>query len=365
MRVESIMSEILDLPSGYVELPAFFPDGTSGVVRSLDKTDLLGANIQGIVMNTLHLMRKPGVSVIKELGGLHRFASWDRVILTDSGGFQVFSMLRENSKYGTINEKGIIFRPSPGEKIELTPERCIQVQYLCGSDIFMSLDYCTHPDDPYQTNKESVEITIGWALRCKKEYERLLETYSGDKRPLIFGIIQGGKDRELRKICADSLIEIGFDGYGFGGWPVDKDGNLLIDILEYTASLMPDNLPKYAMGIGKPENIVICADLGYNLFDCVIPTREARHGKLYVFNPETDLKEKKFYSNIFIREERYTRDERPISEDCKCYTCRNFSRGYLHHLFELEDCLAFRLATIHNLYFYSELMRLIKEKRYA
>ncbi|MBC7319764.1 tRNA guanosine(34) transglycosylase Tgt [bacterium] len=356
------MKKILRLPTKYIELPAFFPDGTNGVVRSLDKEDLHTTNTQGIVMNTLHLMRSPGISVIKELGGLHRFINWDGIILTDSGGFQVFSMLRENTKYGTVTDKGIIFRPSPREKIELTPEKCIQAQYLCDADIIMCLDYCTHPDDPLEINKLSVDSTIKWAKRCKEEYNRLLDIYPKDSRPLIFGIIQGGKDKDLRKRCADSLIEIGFDGYGFGGWPLDREGNLVIDILEYTANLMPDNLPKYAMGIGKPENIVICAELGYDLFDCVVPTREARHGKLYVFNSEIDLKSKNFYSNIFIKEEKYTRDERPISEYCNCYTCRNFSRAYIHHLFELEDCLAFRLATIHNLHFYNELIRLIKEK---
>lgn len=348
-----------------IGLPIFFPDATVGVVRSIDSLDLYNTGIRGIVMNILHLMRNPGISVIKELGGLHRFTNWSGVILTDSGGFQVFSMIRENSRYGTITKGGIIFRPSSKEKIELTPEKCIQAQYICDSDIIMSLDYCTHPDDPYQVNKESVENTISWAVKGKEEYERLIENYPRENKPLIFGIIQGGKDKELRKRCADALIEIGFDGYGFGGWPLDKDGNLLEEVLGYTAELMPNDLPKYAMGIGRPENIVICSKLGYNLFDCVIPTREARHGRLYVFNgarDEIDLRDKKFYSNIFIKEERYTRDERPISENCSCYTCKNYSRAYLHHLFNLEDCLSFRLATIHNLYFYNELMNLIRER---
>lgn len=357
------MEKSLNLPSGHIELPAFFPDGTNGVVRSLDKEDLRNTNTQGIVINTLHLMRNPGISVIRDLGGIHRFINWDGIILTDSGGFQVFSMLRENTRYGTITDNGIIFKPSSKEKIELTPERCIQAQYICGSDIIMCLDYCTHPDDSTEITRLSVESTIKWAQRCKVEYDRLLNQHPKDIRPLIFGIIQGGKDLELRKRCANSLIEIGFDGYGFGGWPLDKKGNLLVDILEYTAELMPDNFPKYAMGIGKPENIIICAELGYNLFDCVVPTREARHGKLYVLNPEIDLKDKNFYTNIFIKEEKYTRDEKPISEYCNCYTCRNFSKAYIHYLFELEDCLAFRLATIHNLYFYNELIRLIKEKK--
>lgn len=349
----------------HIELPAFLPDATIGVVRSLDSIDLYNIGIQGLVMNIFHLMRSPGISVIKTIGGLHKFINWNRIILTDSGGFQVFSMIRENPKYGTVSKNGIIFKPSSKEKIELTPEKCIQSQYLCGSDIIMSLDYCTHPDDPYEINRKSVEITINWALRGKAEYKRLLENYPREDRPLIFGIIQGGKDRELRKRCADALIEIGFDGYGFGGWPLDKGGNLLVDILGYTAELMPNNLPRYAMGVGKPENIVICSKLGYNLFDCVIPTREARHGKLYLFNgnkQEIDLEIKDFYSNIFIKEEKYTRDHKPISEYCGCYTCRNYSRAYLHHLFKLEDCLSYRLATIHNLYFYNELLKLIKEK---
>lgn len=349
----------------WIKLPMFFPDATTGVVRSIDSLDLYNTGIRGIVMNILHLMRQPGISVIKELGGLHRFANWNGIILTDSGGFQVFSLIRQNSRYGTITRDGIIFKPSSKEKIELTPERCIQAQYLSDSDVIMSLDHCTHPDDQYQVNKESVENTINWALKGKEEYRRLLENFPRKDRPLIFGIIQGGKDKELRRRCAESLIEIGFDGYGFGGWPLDKDGNLLEEILGYTAELMPDSLPKYAMGIGRPENIVKCSQLGYNLFDCVIPTREARHGRLYIFNDDIDkidLTVSDFYSNIFIKEERYTRDEGPISENCDCYTCRNYSRAYLHHLFELEDCLSFRLATIHNLYFYSELMRIIRER---
>ncbi|HPC77371.1 MAG TPA: tRNA guanosine(34) transglycosylase Tgt [bacterium] len=357
--------DTIALSNRYIELPAFLPDATVGVVKSLDSLDLYNTGVQGIVVNILHLMRNPGISVIKGIGGLHKFINWNGLILTDSGGFQVFSMIRENSRYGTVTKDGIIFKPSSREKINLTPEKCIQSQYFCNSDIIMSLDYCTHPDDSYQINKESVDNTINWAVKSKAEYKKLLEKHPREDKPLIFGIIQGGKDKKLREKCAEALIEIGFDGYGFGGWPLDKEGNLLTDILGYTAELMPDNLTKYAMGIGRPENIVICSKLGYDLFDCVVPTREARHGRLYLFNGdkgEINLETDNFYSNIFIKEEKYTRDERPILESCNCYTCKNYSRAYLHHLFKLEDCLSFRLATIHNIYFYNELMQLLKEK---
>jgi len=366
--MKGCQQKVLKVIHGEITLPTFLPDGTNGIVRSLDFTDLNNIGVQGIVMNAYHLMRNPGTDVIKTLGGLHKFINWDRVILTDSGGFQIFSLIRENPKFGTIREEKIIFRPSSEKKITLTPEKCIQAQFNYGTDIMMSLDYCTHPDDPYEVNKTSVESTIRWAKNSKKEYENLVRIKYKDteRRPLIFGIIQGGNDKNLRRQCAEALLEIGFNGYGFGGWPFDKKGNLVANILKYTAELMPDDLPKYAMGIGKPENIVICAKMGYNLFDCVVPTREARHGKLYVFNTEDisllDIEKEDFYENIFIRDKKYIRDNSTISDTCNCYCCRNFSRAYLHHLFDIEDCLASRLATIHNLYFYIELMNLIRER---
>ncbi|MCS7202274.1 MAG: tRNA guanosine(34) transglycosylase Tgt [Dictyoglomus sp.] len=355
---------VLSLPSGDFPLPNFLPDGTKGVVRSLDSQDLLNIGVEGLVFNTYHLMLKPGVSVIKDFGGLKNFINWKGIILTDSGGFQLFSIIRENSKLGTIREEGVIFKPDNNKKIILTPEKVIQNQFILKSDIMMILDYCTHPNDSYEINKLAVKLTVNWGKRCKVEYEKYIKNIEG-KKPLIFGIIQGGINRELRKECAESLIEIGFHGFGFGGYPIDKKGNLIIDILQYTAELIPNNLPKYAMGIGKPENIVLCRKLGYDLFDCVIPTRFARRGELFIFNDNLDrlnIEDKEFYTLINILDEKYIRDKKPISEFCDCYSCKNYSRAFLHHLFIIEDPLAFRLATIHNLRFYMKLMELLCKK---
>ena len=339
----------LSLIHGDVKLPAFFPDATRGVVRCIDAQDLTECRVPGLVMNTYHLLNKPGPSTIKALGGLHTFSGWNGPILTDSGGFQVFSLIRENDKFGEIRQNEIVFRPEgkKGKKTVISPEKCIQAQFAYGSDIIMCLDYCTHPDDPPEINRLSVDITIRWARRCKDEYNRLAAT--SQKKPLIFGIIQGGSDLTLRKECAEALIEIGFDGFGFGGWPLDSQGRLTEDILAYTASLMPDHTPKYAMGIGRPEGIVACHKMGYNLFDCVIPTREARHNRLYVFNEE-------FYEHFYPLDDIYRRDPRPVSDLCDCHTCRNYSRGYLRHLLNIGDSLGLRLATIHNLRFYIMLM---------
>ena len=353
---------ILNLPHGKVTLPAFFPDGTYGVVRCVDSNDLSDCKVPGLVMNSYHLLTKPGVSVLKKAKGLHNFTGWKKPILTDSGGFQVFSLIRENPKYGEIRNNEIIFKPDGNKnKIILTPEKSIQSQFTYGSDIIMCLDYCTHPDDSYEINEFSVKVTIEWAKRCKIEYEKQLKNRKIDyaNRPLLFGIIQGGSFLQLRKKCAEELIKIGFDGFGFGGWPVDSNGNLVEDILKYTADLMPDKTPKYAMGLGKPDGIIKCYDMGYNLFDCVIPTREARHNRLYVFEDENSLK----YKHYYILDDEHMHENFPISENCDCYTCRNYTRSYLYHLYKVGDSLAYRLATIHNLRFYTRLMELLQTQK--
>jgi queuine tRNA-ribosyltransferase len=351
------MQKELGLAHGKVQLPAFFPDGTYGVVRCVDSEDLKNCKVSGLVMNSYHLLSKPGLSVIKQLKGINAFSGWDRPILTDSGGFQVFSLIRENPKYGEIRKNEIIFRPDNSkEKIILTPEKCIASQFTYSSDIMMCLDYCTHPNDSYETNVFSVDVTIEWAKQCKKEYEKQLamRRIPADKRPLIFGIIQGGSFPNLREKCAKALAEIGFDGFGFGGFPVNDDGELVEDILKLTADLMPDNKPKYAMGLGKPDGIIKCHEMGYDLFDCVIPTREARHNRLYVFN-ETD-KDSLKYSHYYVLDKKYIRDEAPVSEYCDCLTCTKYSKAYLYHLYKIGDPLAYRLGTIHNLRFYTQLM---------
>ncbi len=357
----------LKLLHGEVELPNFFPDGTYGTVKSLDSRDLSDCHVGGAVMNTFHLYSKPGLSIIRKHKGINNFLNFMNPILTDSGGFQVFSLLRENPKNGQINDNEIIFRPDQGgDKIIFSPEKCIQLQFAYRSDIIMCLDWCTHPDDSIEIQTKSVEITIKWAKRCRQEYELQLKNYkySPDNRPLIFAIIQGGNNKELRRFCAEKLIEIGFDGFGYGGWPVDTEGKLTDDILRYTAALMPEGSVKYAMGLGRPEEIVSCVGMGYNLFDCVIPTREARHQRLYAYNADSidkiDLNDDKFYSYLYIMDEKHIADTSPVSPACDCYCCRNYSKSYLRHLYAVGDPLAYRLATIHNLRFYTILMEKLR-----
>ena len=350
---------------GTVSLPAFFPDGTRGVVRCVDSADLKACKVPGIVMNTYHLMTKPGAATVKALGGLHNFTGWDAPIITDSGGFQVFSLLRENSSLGEIRPNEIIFRKD-GKKTVLSPEKCIQSQLAYGSSVVMALDYCTHPNDPIERQKQAVDVTIRWGKKCMDTFLQMdNKRINPEDKPKIFGIIQGGNDEKLRKECADALLDMGYMGFGFGGWPLDDEGRLTEDILAYTAELIPDNLTKYAMGVGRPENIVACVRMGYTLFDCVIPTREARHNRLYVFNEEFEKRENidlsgSFYKYMYILDDDYRRDNRPISNFCDCHTCENYSRAYVRHLISIGDSLGYRLATIHNLRFYTMLMETLR-----
>ncbi len=356
------MLEGLNTKTGFIKFPAFFPDATSGFVRAVDSTDLKDTKVDGVVVNAYQFLRLSLVNTIKESGGIHNYMKWDKPIISDSGGFQVLSIIRRNPKLGTIHGDKIIFHLDDGEKLILTPEKCIQTQIRLGSDIVMCLDDCTSPEDPLEEQEKSVGRTIDWAKKCKEEFEKL--TKSKKQKPLIFGIIQGGNSKELRTNCAEELVKIGFDGYSFGGWPIDDEKNLLVDILKYTSDLIPENFPKYAMGIGKPENIVECFKIGYNLFDCVIPTREARNKKLYLFREdpkEIDVFNGDFYENIYTYSKRHSVDKGPISKFCDCYTCKNFSLSYIYTLFKMEDGLAARLATIHNLRFYSQLMEILRK----
>jgi tRNA-guanine transglycosylase, queuosine-34-forming len=357
------MKRTIKTMHGDLDIPAFFPDGTYGIVKSLNSNDLHSSNVDGMIVNTFHLLNKFGRNNMKDVGGLHSLINWDKPIVSDSGGFQVFSLINENSSKGEIRQNEIVFRLEDGQKVILSPEKCIQMQFAIGSDIIMCLDHCTHPNDSYEIQKSSVETTIKWARKCREEYDRLVKNKKfTNGKPLLFGIIQGGDDKELRKYCAEELVKIGFDGFGFGGWPLDKNNNLITDILEYTASLMPDDAVKYAMGVGRPEEIVKCAEMGYNLFDCVIPTREARHNRLYVFNEEVDLKDN-FYSFIRILDKEYLKDLAPIDKNCDCELCSNYSRSYLHHLSKIGDSSADRLATMHNLRFYTKLMEYIRDEK--
>ncbi|NLG24904.1 MAG: tRNA-guanine transglycosylase [Clostridiales bacterium] len=354
-------------PHGSLKLPAFLPDATYGAVRAAPFSDVTDAGLAGVVMNSYHLYRRPGARLIKSLGGLHQFTGYRGVVLTDSGGFQLYSLIRENPAYGEIREGEILFRPDRGdEKMLFSAEKCIQAQFQFGADIMMALDLCTHPDDPPEAQRRSVELTVRWAARCRAEFDKLAA--SKKEKPLLFGIVQGGGDRALRLECGARLKEIGFDGYGFGGWPLGADNRLREDILQDAADAMDDSLPKYAMGLGRPEEIVRLIGMGYRMFDCVIPTREARHQRLYVFEPGLATRQGvrradgKFYRFLYMLDDRHVRDRSPVDPECDCALCRDHSRAYLHHLFRVGDAQAMRLATAHNLRFYGRLMELMRDE---
>lgn len=351
---------------GPLPLPAFLPDATKGAVRALGAGDVEECGIAGLMVNTLHLSEEPGVSVIEKLGGIHRFMNWDRTIASDSGGFQIFSLISQASNMGRVSRDGFTYRLGKSRKSrKLTPDACIRKQLRMGSDILFCLDHCTHPGAGYADHRESVENTVRWARNCKDTFEELLKTRpetGSNTRPLLFAVVQGGEHRELRKACADQLLEIGFDGFGYGGWPIDSGGGLLDSVVEMT-ELIPWEYPKHGLGIGKPENLVKASHAGYNMFDCVLPTRDARHGRLYAFGSSPDplsLESAEFYRTLYIEDERYTRDAGPLDATCDCACCAGYSRAYLRHLFRTRDALAQQLATIHNLRFYSRLMGLLR-----
>jgi queuine tRNA-ribosyltransferase len=351
----------LDLPHGRVELPVFLPDATQGVVRSLDATDLLACGIEAVQTNVFHLMQKPGSATLKALGGLHRMFGWEGPIVTDSGGFQVYSLIHENPKYGSLTERGMLFRPEGStRRFQLTPEKSVQLQVDYGADVVICLDDCTHVDAPREAQEDSVARTIAWARRGKAEFERQMQQrrVPAGRQPRLFAVVQGGGHRDLRQRCAEVLLEIGFDGFGLGGWPLDAKGKLLLDIIAYTRELISAKLPMHALGVGQPGNVVACARLGYNLFDSTMPTRDARHGRLLVFrsDPATSALEEDWYSHVYIQDSCHIRSDAPLSEHCDCLCCARYSRAYLHHLFKVKDTLYFRLATLHNLRFMTQLV---------
>jgi queuine tRNA-ribosyltransferase len=357
----------IQLAHGRIHLPIFMPDATLGVVRSVDATDLATCEIQAVVMNTFHLMQRPGSSTINALGGLHQMSGWQHPIITDSGGFQAYSLIQQNAKFGSMNDDGITFKPERAErKFHLTPEKTIQLQLSYGADVVICLDECMHVDAAYELQVISVKRTIDWARRCKKEFLRLIKQkrLTEEERPLLFAVIQGGGSHELRKQCAQELLEIGFDGFGFGGWPLDAQGHLLSDILAYTRELVPIQFPMHALGVGHPLNIVECTKLGYGMFDSAMPTRDARHCRLYAFTHETAL-EDRWLTYIYANDDKYIKSDAPVSRFCDCLCCKNYSLGYLHHLFKINDTLFFRLATLHNLRFMTQLTQRLREDYYA
>jgi queuine tRNA-ribosyltransferase len=358
---------VIDTAHGPLHLPVYFPDATRGVVRTVDSHDLETCGVQGLVVNVFHLSTRPGVGLIKSAGGIHAFMNWSRPIASDSGGFQLMSMIRENPKYGTISDRGIHFTDLDGNraKVLFSPERSIRLQFDLGTDLMVCLDDCPSPGASTAEVEAAVERTIHWAGRCRAEFDRLRRTRGNREspRPLLFGVIQGGYNKSLRERCARGLLPFEFDGYGLGGWPLTPDGELADEILDFTAQLVPDHLPRFALGVGKPEHIVRCHQMGWRIFDCVLPTRDARHGRLYTFKApsldQVDVHRHGFYRFVYIRDEKHKRQTGPLSAACQCPCCASYSLSYLHHLFDVGDPLGPRLATLHNLSFYTQLIQCI------
>lgn len=341
---------VIKTAHGNVNTPCFAPDATKGAIEYLDSSDMLDIGLQMTLTNTYHLMTNPGEEFIQKLGGIHKFSNWKMPVLTDSGGFQAFSLLQRNErgkKLGEITDKGVIFSdPKNGNVYELTPEKAIQIQYALGSDIMMTLDYCIHDNGDMFKNEESVVITLDWAKRCKEEYERLMQNDSRKIKPQLWGIVQGGNDKGLRTECYFELEKIGFDGYGFGGWITGSDEQW--ELIEYFAELTDNSKVKYMMGMGTPNDLKRLMNLGYDLMDCVIPTRNARHGLLYTSNGE-----------VRIKQVQYKFDESPLDPNCDCITCKNYSKAYLRYLFTISHPTVMRLLTIHNLRYYMSILNSI------
>lgn len=339
---------------GAIKTPFFMPIATKGAVKTVSTVDLGAMNAQILLSNTFHLMLRPGEELIKQAGGLHKFINWNKPILTDSGGYQVFSLCEIRK----ITEDGVEFQsPIDGTKHLLTPERSIQIQLDLGSDIIMVLDECT----PYPCEKayaeKSLELTTDWARRCKIYFQKNVAkgTNPGAK---LFGIVQGSTYPDLRKESLRQITDIGFDGYAVGGFSVGEPREQTYEILKELTPFMPEDKPRYFMGGGKPEEIVQYAKLGFDMFDCVIPTRNARHGTVYVWRGE-DL-DKDFYEKITLTNEEFRQDFKPLDPDCGCEACRNYSRAYIRHLFMTQEILGQRLATLHNLKFYLDLLAKIR-----
>ncbi len=362
---------VLRTGAGDIPTPFFMPDATRAAVRGVTVGEMRNVGIGALVVNTYHLMLSPGAELIRRFGGIHAFMGWDGPTLSDSGGYQVYSLIHRNPEMGKITEEGAEFKSVlDGSKHLLTPERAIAIQFDLGVDMMVVLDDPRPNEVPQGEIVDAVERTIRWAKRCREEYDRQIVArgISEGERPLLFGVVQGGPFPELRARCAEGLVEIGFDGYGFGGRHIDADGNFMADILACTAALIPEDSVRFALGIGTPGDIVRCHALGWDMFDCVIPTREGRHGRLFLWKNEltTDnlplTTKESFYETMNINNGGFAEDCTPVDLSCDCPLCTDHTRAYLHHLFRVNDPLGGRLASVHNLRFYARLMERLRGK---
>ena len=330
---------ILHTPHGDFETPIFMPVGTKATVKTLIPSEIEEVSDGLILGNTYHLWLQPGDKVVNEFGGIRGFMNWNHALLTDSGGFQVFSL----SKIRKIKEEGVEFRHhKSGEKLFLSPEDSIRIQNNLGADIIMSFDECPPFDSTHKYLVESVDRTIRWAKRGKDAHQK-------KDTQALFGIVQGAGDKELRKYCLDKLVEIGFDGYSIGGLSVGESKEEMYDMLEYLNTIMPTDKPRYLMGVGSPDDLIIGSMNGIDMFDCVLPTRNARHGTAFTHS-----------GKIQIKATKYIRSHEKLDSKCDCMVCKNYTQGYLNHLIRSDEILGMRLLTYHNLYFLKQLMKDIR-----
>lgn len=331
---------IVHTPHGSFETPTFMPVGTQATVKAMSPEELKEMNAGIILSNTYHLWLRPGNDIVKEAGGLHKFMNWDRPILTDSGGFQVFSL----SQFRKIEEEGVHFRNHlNGDKLFLSPEKAMEIQNDLGSDIMMAFDECPPYPATHEYMLQSVDRTTRWAKRCKEAHQR------PDEQGL-FGIIQGGEYEDLRRRSAEALVELDFPGYAVGGLSVGEPKDVMNRVLDFTTPLMPADKPRYLMGVGSPDSLIDGSIRGIDMFDCVLPTRIARNGTLMTSE-----------GRMVIKNAKYARDFRPIDESCDCYTCKNYTRAYVRHLLRTEETFGLRLTSYHNLRFLIKLMEDVRQ----
>ena len=339
---------LLKTAHGNVHTPCFMPVGTQATIKSLSSGDIADTNAEMIMANAYHLYLRPGEEILKEAKGLHKFMSWDKPIMTDSGGYQIFSLavLRK------IKKEGVEFKSHiDGSKHFLTPEKVIKFQKVLGSDIMMPLDECLHYPVSRHDVEQSLKITIDWAKRSKKEHKL------APRKQLLFGIIQGGTYLDLRKRSVEETVGLGFDGYAIGGVAVGEPSSLVHEVTEYTADLLPENQVRYLMGVGTPLDIIDAVGEGIDLFDCVVPTRNGRNGQAFTWEGALQLRNASF-----------KKDFSPVDKKCECDTCKNYTRAYIRHLFNTDELLGLRLVSLHNIYFYVKLIEtfrtMIKENRF-
>lgn len=364
---EDVLPPALETAHGPIPAITWMPDATRAVVRTVDAQDVADMGIDALMVNAFHVSLRPGARRVQRLGRLHRFMGWTGPIVTDSGGFQALSLIRENPKNGSITNDGLRFRPPDGARstVKLTPEKTVQLQHNMGTDVVICLDDCTDPAAPREEQERSVRRTIAWARRGHAEHQRRTRGWSGDgPPPRIVGVIQGGVDTALRTRCAEALLEIGFDAYGFGGWPIDEEGRLHIEMFELLHSLLPPDAPRFALGVGRPEHLVAVARLGASvIFDCALPTRDARRFRLFRWTGAPLSAQPDFWRYEYLLDEKHGSDNGPVDESCDAPCCTRYSRAYIHHLARIKDPLAMRLSTLHNLRFYARLVARLRQER--